>query len=342
MGRRWTWLRTWSIGWPMQPVRAYREPWHVKAGRRLRRHRQFVTAVVALLLAAVPLSLIIAVNRDRARREAEQAEQEIGKQKEIAETNEKTASEREAEIRAVLDFVETKLFAAARPMGREGGLGPDVTLRMAVEMALPYVAKNFESQPLIEARLRMTLGTSFLDLGEPKIAAEQFQTARSLYAEHLGPDHRDTLWSMDHLANSYYALGRHADGLKLHEEALALMKTRLGPDHPDTLSSMSGLAASYYALGRYADALKLREEYVGARKAKLGPDHPDTLGSMHNLANSYGAVGRKAESLSLAEETLARMKAKLGPDHPDTLWRRELPGQHLRQLGPSCRRPQTP
>ena len=55
----------------------------------------------------------------------------------------------------------------------------------------------------------------------------------------LGPDHPDTLTSMNNLANSYAALGRHAEALKLREETLALRKAKLGPDHPDTLRSMA-------------------------------------------------------------------------------------------------------
>ena len=58
---------------------------------------------------------------------------------------------------------------------------------------------------------------------------------------------------MNNLANSYAALGRHADALALHEQTLALHKAKLGPDHPDTLRSMNNLANSYYALGRHAD-----------------------------------------------------------------------------------------
>ncbi len=54
----------------------------------------------------------------------------------------------------------------------------------------------------------------------------------------LGPDHPDTLASMNNLANSYSDLGRHAEALKLREETLALRKAKLGPDHPDTLASM--------------------------------------------------------------------------------------------------------
>ena len=78
----------------------------------------------------------------------------------------------------MLDFVQNKVFAAARPQGQEGGLGYEVTLRQAVEAALPFVAGQFRDRPLIEARLRMTLGTSFLYLGDAKTAAEQFEAAR--------------------------------------------------------------------------------------------------------------------------------------------------------------------
>jgi hypothetical protein len=75
-----------------------------------------------------------------------------------AEAN-RADAERQAKetTQAVLDFVENKVLAAARPEGEEGGLGGDVTLRRAIEAALPYVEKSFPDQPLIEARLRQTL-----------------------------------------------------------------------------------------------------------------------------------------------------------------------------------------
>jgi serine/threonine protein kinase len=297
-----------------EPVSAYREPWSTRTGRWLRRHRPLVAGAAALLLAAVPLSLVIAVNREQARQQAESDKQEIARQKDIAQAN-----EREAETKAVLEFVENRIFAAARPEGRAGGLGHTVTLRRAVEAALPYVAKSFTDQPLIEARLRLTLGTSFWYLGDAKTAAEQYEAARVHYARHRGPDHPDTLKSMGNLANSYGELGRYADALKLYEETLALQKAKLGPDHPDTLASMHNLAVSYDDLGRQADALNLKEETLALQKAKLGPDHPGTLTSMNNLANSYADLGRHADALKLREETLMLRKAKLGPDHPDTL-----------------------
>jgi serine/threonine protein kinase/tetratricopeptide (TPR) repeat protein len=241
----------------------------------------------------------------------------------VAAEAEKRAKEdalaREAETKAVLGFVENRIIAAALPERESEGLGRKVTLRKAIESALPYVDQSFPNQPLIEARLRLTIGHSFILLGDARTSAEQLEAARALYTQHRGADHPDTLQSMNDLATSYRALGRITDALKLSEETLTLRKAKLGPDHADTLISMGNVANSYRAVGRHADALRLREETLTLQKAKLGPDHRDTLKSMQDLASSYYSVGRLAEALKLYEETLALQKAKFGLSNVDTL-----------------------
>ena len=172
------------------------------------------------------------------------------------------------------EFVESKVFAAARPEGQNGGRGSEVTLRKAIEASLPHVASSFRGQPLIEARLRQTLGGSFWYLGQYRIAKEQFETARALYAKFRGPDHRDTLKSMNNLATSYAALGRYAEALKLHEETLALRKATLGPDHPDTLTSMHNLANDYLHLGRARRGAQAPRRDPDAAKSHARPRPP--------------------------------------------------------------------
>src|SRR5262249_39671908 len=156
-----------------------------------------------------------------------------------------SAQAEEVKARTIVEFFEDKVLAAARPAGWEGGLGRDIPLGQAVEAALPFVESSFRNQPLIEARLRLTLGTSLLYRGEARKGAEQYEAARALYARHRGPEHPDTLASMNLLGNSYAALGRHADALRLREQTLALRTATLGADHPDTLASMNNLANSY-------------------------------------------------------------------------------------------------
>jgi tetratricopeptide (TPR) repeat protein/tRNA A-37 threonylcarbamoyl transferase component Bud32 len=302
-----------------EPVAAYPEPWSVRLGRWGRRHRSLVaTAVAILATATVGLAAgLVAVNAEKNR--TEQARQAEIQQRALAQAREKEARDKEEEARAVLSFVQDKILAAARPEGQAGGLGRAVTLRAALEAALPQVESSFQGRPLVEAAVRMTLGVSLVYLGDYGTAEQQFQIARARFTGRLGADHPDTLRSMGNLANSYTAMGRHAEALKLYEETLALQKAKLGPDHPNTLMSMMNLANSYYYLGQQAEALELREETLALQKVKLGPDHPETLRSMNNLANSYDTLGRHAEALKLHEETLALRKAKLGPDHPDAL-----------------------
>jgi serine/threonine protein kinase/tetratricopeptide (TPR) repeat protein len=298
-----------------EPIRARPPSTVYKVKKFAQRHRAAVltgAAVAAAVLVGAAVATWQAVVATWAKQEALAA---AGAEKAAREL----AQAREAETKVVLEFVENQVLAAARPEGWDGGRGHAVTLRQAVEAALPFVDKSFTHQPLIEARLRMTLGHSFWCLGDTKIAADQFQIARTLYTRYLGPDHPETLRSMHNLAQCYHVLGRYADALRLKEETLARRKARLGPDHPDTRKSISSLAAGYHALGRRAEALKLCEETLAWRKARLGPDHPDTLTSMHNLAVGYRAAGRHAEALKVCEATLAGRKARLGPDHPDTL-----------------------
>jgi serine/threonine protein kinase/tetratricopeptide (TPR) repeat protein len=228
------------------------------------------------------------------------------------------ARQREVETQAVLNFVEDKIFAAARPYGNEGGLGREVTLQRAIDAALPYVESSFTGQPTIEARLRSTLGTSYRYLDRPDIAAEQEQKAHMLFAEHLGTDDPATLGSLNNLALSYRALGRRTEARQLHEETLARQKAKLGPDHPDTLASMNNLANCLESLGEHSSALKLYEETLSLRKVVLGANHPDTLRSMRNLAKSYHTVGRHADALALREQIAALAQAGLGAGHPDT------------------------
>ena len=280
-----------------EPINARRPGIRLRSLKWARRHRAAVAAMAAVVVLSVLAGPAVAVRESSLRA--------------LAET-------REAETAAVLDFVENKVFAAARPEGEEGGLGHDVSLRQAVEAAVPFIEQGFTGQPLIEARLRTTLGISFLDLGEADKAEEQFQKARTLRGQHLGADHPDTLASMNSLALSYNRLGRYAEALKLHEESLALRKIKFGSDHPDTLASMVNLALSYSHIGREADAIKLYEEALRVMKAKM-PDHAFTFNCMSGLAESYEALGRHHEALKLGEEALALRKAKLGADHPDTL-----------------------
>jgi eukaryotic-like serine/threonine-protein kinase len=281
----------------------------------VRRHRGPVLAgtfAVATLFAGSAIATWEAIVANQAKRDAEAAAKAERAAKDVALA-------KEAETQAVLEFVQNRIFAAARPLGQANGLGKDVTLVSTLVAALPFVEKSFADQPLIEARLRQTLGTSFLFLGEAKSAVDQVERAHAIYSRLFGPSDARTLSCADGLAASYRALGRLDKALELAEQTLAKRQALFGPDALSTLESMSTLATIYRDRGRRAEDLELSEKVLAGRKAKLGPQHFNTVTSMAHVASSYDAIGRFAEALELDSEALTIAKATLGSDHPDTI-----------------------
>jgi hypothetical protein len=229
------------------------------------------------------------------------------------------AAKKASEAQAVLGYVQNHVFAAARPEGQDGGLGHEVSLRRALEAALPALDASFRDQPLVEAQVRTTLGTSFRDLGDPKIASKQFGRAREIYLQQLGPDDPTTLTSQHDLANTYADLSDFTKALKLREETLARRRAVLGPHHRDTLTSMRAVADSLNQCERFDESVKLAEEALALQKTYLAPDDVEILRSINNLAITYHDVDRNEESLKLYQEGFERSKRLVGPYHPQTL-----------------------
>src|SRR5262249_55279123 len=85
----------------------------------------------------------------------------------------------------------------------------------------------------------------------------------------LGRDHPDTLNSLNNLALSYTALGRHAEALRLHQETLALFKAKLGPDHPQTLNSMANVASSLIRFDQGSEAVAIIDDCLRRAEGKV-------------------------------------------------------------------------
>ncbi|MBI3410874.1 MAG: serine/threonine protein kinase [Planctomycetes bacterium] len=293
-----------------------------RLGKFVRRNRGQVIVVAVVLLCLIggmvgtTWGLIRAINAE-----------------EQAKDDAKKAKRSDEEARAVLGFFQERVLSALRPKGLEGGLGKDATIRDALDAAEPEIEKAFAGQPLAEATIRDTLATSYWHLGENEVAIRQYERALALRRQALGPNHRDTLMSMNNLANAYGDAGRIADSLALHEQTLRERRAQLGPEDIDTLESLNNLGMFYIDAGRPAEAVPLLEESFRKAKAKLGPDHVDSLSGMGNLVRGYVEAGRPTEALPLALEVVERCTLKLGLDHPGTLIARQNLALTYRDMG---------
>jgi len=167
--------------------------------------------------------------------------------------------------------------------------------------------------PLAVADMRNTLGLSLNELGEQALAITVFERALATHSARLGPDHPDTLTSMNNLAMAYRAAGRLDEALPLHEQTLALFKARPGPDHPDTLRSMDNRAMAYRAAGRLDEALPLFEQAATGME-KRAYRHEHAGGIIGTTVVAYEAAGQLARAEAWQRKWLAHVKDTAGAD----------------------------
>jgi len=299
-----------------EPVEAGPPSAAYRFGKFVRRNRLAFASgagLVALLVAGIAVSTWQAVRATRAERLAGANAREAQANYARAEEQRQRA-DGEAEVaREVNDFLRNDLLrqAGSRAQADEGNeADPNLTVRRALERAADRIGGRFKERPLVEAEIRQTIGVACREVGDHDRAIEQLEAALMLRKLGLGPEHPDTLNSMNNLAEAYKTAGRLAEALPLHEQTLALRKAKLGPEHPETLTSMNNLALAYQTAGRLAEALPLYEQTLALHKAKLGPEHPNTLLSMNNFAKAYQSVGRLDEAETLFREGLEQSRQK--------------------------------
>jgi hypothetical protein len=170
-----------------------------------------------------------------------------------------------------------------------------------------------------KARLLQTVATHDFFRGDFVSARSSQEQVLDLHRQVLGPEHPDTLTSMNYLAGTLGALGDIAGARTLQEQVLDLRRRILGPEHENTLIAMGNLAETLRAQGDLASARTLHEQELDAFRRILGPEHPDTLIAMGNLAGTLGELGDLASARTLHEQELDAFRRILGPEHPDTL-----------------------
>jgi tetratricopeptide (TPR) repeat protein len=141
----------------------------------------------------------------------------------------------------------------------------------------------------------------------------------------LGPEHPDTLASVNNLAELYQGQGRYTEAEPLYQRALAARERVVGLEHPDTLTSVNNLAYLYESQGRYTETEALLQRALAAGERVLGPEHPDTLTLVNNLAALYKSRGRYTEAEPLYQRALCGSERVLGSEHPFTKIVRENP-----------------
>jgi len=295
------------------------------------RHKAVVVGVAAVflvLLAGVIVSTSLYLRAEHARKRAILAEQDQSRERERAEQGRERAeaAEREqsrerelaeqarVEAEGVTQFL-SDMLAAVDPSQS----GKDVSVRQVLDKSSKTISEEFTNNPLVEARLRRTIGKSYLGLGLFDEAERHLPVAVESHRRLLGEEHVETIRSMNALTWLYYRQGREDEARALNDRTAEQARNGLGEGNPETLTALNLKGNLMYWTGRWEGLLTLRKNVLEQRRRTLGEEHLDTLLSMHNLAVVYIDTGRTSEAVRLYEQSLAIQRRVLGDEHPNTL-----------------------
>jgi eukaryotic-like serine/threonine-protein kinase len=312
-------LESWLNG---EPILARRSSFPRRAVKWIRR-RPALTALLAVIALAVIGLLAGMLWHNAELREAAARERRLAlaadRERQQADSARIQAVDSAADTRAFSEFLVNDVLAVSRPKGERGGLGINVTVKQALDVAAAKIGKRFRDRPRAEALARHGLGVTYRLIGEMDRSEEQLRLAYDLRRKTLGPDHEDTLDTGNSLAVLYQAQGRYARAEPLVVKALEASRRIRGEEHPYTLTFMSNLAGLYKEQDQFARAEPLATKALEIRRRTLGEEHPDTLDSMNNLAGLYRAQGRFARAEPLLVQGLEVSRRVLGKERPQTL-----------------------
>ncbi|MEO0998479.1 MAG: tetratricopeptide repeat-containing protein kinase family protein, partial [Pseudomonadota bacterium] len=267
-----------------------------RIGKFVRRNRAVIAGAAVVLIAVLAGLAVATLGLVEARRERD------------------AALQARAEAESVTQFL-ADMLAAADPEAQ----GRDVTVRAVLDQAAAAVADQFAATPLLEARLRGTIGETYRALGLFGEAERHLRRRLALSEAHLPALHPDLLDSQHELGRVLQRSARHAEAQALYERALAGREQVLGPEHELTISSRNNLAIVHHFQQRHDESIELLRRNLAIDSRKSSADNPAAFTTLHNLGVNYARLGRMRDAEAHFSEALAGRMRVFGPRHPATI-----------------------
>ncbi len=326
-----------------EPVSARREPMAARAGRWMRRHRAWVSGAAILLVTITVATAAGLVLLGRKNREisasADQAEavnnfltEDLLGQADPDVNN----RDKKVTVEELLHRAGTKMEGNAKFVGR-----PEVeaTLRLTLGKTFFKLGNLAEAERHLarSAELRLqVLGpedlrtlaarealADFLSRGRDRFAEAEplARTTWQARARVLGPEHPDTLDSLDTYSGTLYGLGRVAEAIPLKYEILEARRRLLGAKHPDTLVSMNNLAYELMNNGDWVPAISLARELLDSADERAETENASTASI---LALSLYLNGDMEKADRVLRRAVDRATVRVGARNVRTLALRGL------------------
>ncbi len=269
------------------------------------RHRGSVAAAGAIAALLVVLAITMAVQAQRVRKERDRATAEAAK------------------AGAINAFLQDAL-GAADPWGKGSR---NVTLLDALRQARAKAETSLKTQPLIQASVLQTIGTTFSNLAEADEAEKSLRASYDLRVAAAGKSSAEAAEALVALSGAESFGKKFADAEKHGKEALEIERALHGPTGLGTAPALYAYATAVEGAGRPPEAKALAEELLRiARLSRNAASKEDRdiaakaeTGALLVLVQAFntGDEGDAKRAAPLAKERLELLKARFGQRHPD-------------------------
>jgi serine/threonine protein kinase/Tfp pilus assembly protein PilF len=229
-----------------------------------------------------------------------------------AKNAERVAREEAEAASQVSQFLEG-LFAVSDPGEARGN---SITAREILDQGAERITRELEGQPIVEARLLVTMGRVYRRLGLYTEARTLLESALDLRREQLGAESLEVADAELELAWLLAAVGDSDAALELYEHALAVQQSTLGNETAEVAKTMSSIADVHKRARRYDEARELHLRALAIREKVLGPDHAEVSNSLNLLGNMYISMDDQESAIPLYKRALKIREKTLGKDHP--------------------------
>jgi serine/threonine protein kinase len=235
----------------------------------------------------------------------------------VVSTSFAVRAERQTRIsQAVSNFLRDNLLGSVDPFkGAQRGTSVESILDVASEQ----LEDKFESEPLIEASIRFTLGVTYNNLGKHEPAESNLKRAITLRSEIEGERDVETLLYMRELGWVYWHQGNFDQAESILKETVDGMHSIMSEVDPRLLEAISRLAWTYWNQGRFEEAERLQAQALETVQRKLGPEHPYAPNHMEGLALAYASQGRIEEAEEICRKALDISRRTQGEDYEETV-----------------------
>lgn len=273
--------------------------------KALRRHRGAALAA-GLVLAALTLGIAgTSLASLRARRAEEHARAEAA-----------AAEEARIEAERVVDFL-TGIFAASGVESPETTRPPtEMTALEMLDRGAERVERDLDEQPRVQARLALTIGTVYQQLGLYDRSLEQIDRAVAVIDRLDPPEPRLRARALGVLASTYLRQARTEEAGRVIEQALEIVA---GSEDRADRTLAAGLSSKLGRQRRMAGDFEAAEE-AQRRAAALhleldGPDSSNAASDLSNLGHTFFVQQRWADAEEQFRRSLEILRRTLPPGH---------------------------